>query len=283
MGSHVRIVRLQHEHRRRPQQQGLDYTAQITSTISHPFGVPGRELGYCVHHRAPGRVGSTTCIASRHRAFSLLELLLRATAGVVGDGDGWDTMSFYQLSASVRQKAEECEHVQCGHRFGCHHLQQILRDAMANNISDGATLLAKIIVSCAQQRKHCAAAVAHLVADFKARDHFVRELRRYWHMVAYQWCLWVMFQGVQALAIAFNASRVGMPREETLTIAGYRVEMDLAAWFIPQVKVCKTLGGLHRFQHPHVCPEVTYPSVKLFSVRAPAAVERVMKLCVKIA
>ncbi len=78
MGSHVRIVRLQHEHWRRPQQQGLDYTAQITSTISHPFGVPGRELGYCVHHRAPGRVGSTTFIASRHRAFSFLELLLRA-------------------------------------------------------------------------------------------------------------------------------------------------------------------------------------------------------------
>ncbi len=162
MGSHVRIVRLQHEHWRRPQQQGLDYTAQITSTISHPFGVPGRELGYCVHHRAPGRVGSTTCIASRHRAFSLLELLLRATAGVVGDGDGWDTMSFYQLSASVRQKAEECEHVQCGHRFGCHHLQRILSDAMDSKTSDGANVLAKIIVSC-MKAKRCPAAVAQLV------------------------------------------------------------------------------------------------------------------------
>ena len=52
---------------------------------------------------------------------------------------------------------------------------------------------------------------------------------------AYQWSLWDSFENTQSLAIAFDASRVGMPREETLIIAAYDVENDRAAWFIPQV------------------------------------------------
>ncbi len=290
------------------------------------------------------QASSSRQLASRERAFSLLEQLLRATAGVVGDGDSWDAMSFYQLSDSVRQKAEECEQAQCGHRFGCHHLQRILSDAMDSKMSDGANVLAKIIVSC-MKAKRCAAAVAQLVdmtskletilsenfddigiddplsenTDLRASkrrrlDKERKSALMHWainekkgktikslcvsrgeagadnsskwlreEMGPYQWCLWFLFQDVQALAVAFDASRVGMPREETLSIAGCRVETELAAWFMPQVEVCKTLGGLHRFEHPHVCPEVTYPSVKLFSWRAPAAFERVMKFCLKIA
>lgn len=54
-------------------------------------------------------------------------------------------------------------------------------------------------------------------------------------VAAYQWSLWASFNGAQSLALAFDASRLGMPREESLIIAAYDSDRDIAGWLMPQV------------------------------------------------
>ncbi len=117
----------------------------------------------CIIAQQPGLARADE---TRSRALGLLKLLLRTTAGGAGNGDACDTPSPCVLSAAARQEAEECEGAQCAHAFGCLHLQKILSDAMANE--DGPIGVAKSIVSCLQQRKHCIAAV-YLFADVTSK------------------------------------------------------------------------------------------------------------------
>ncbi|CAE7032373.1 dpf-6 [Symbiodinium sp. CCMP2592] len=51
---------------------------------------------------------------------------------------------------------------------------------------------------------------------------------------AYRWATAASFQGVQNLALCYDASKVGQPKEETLVIAAAHVDRGLAAWFMPQ-------------------------------------------------
>ena len=55
-------------------------------------------------------------------------------------------------------------------------------------------------------------------------------------IAAYQWCLHASFFHVQNLGIAYDASRLGMPKEETLIVAGYDADRNIAGWFMPQVR-----------------------------------------------
>ena len=55
------------------------------------------------------------------------------------------------------------------------------------------------------------------------------------HMCEYSTSLKMTFHEVQSLSVAFDASRIGMPKEETLMIAALDTSRDYAGWLAPQV------------------------------------------------
>ena len=55
---------------------------------------------------------------------------------------------------------------------------------------------------------------------------------------AYRWAAAATFAGVQNLSLAYDASRVGQPKEDTLVVAGLAVDTNTGAWFVPQASQC---------------------------------------------
>ena len=53
---------------------------------------------------------------------------------------------------------------------------------------------------------------------------------------AYRWAVAASFQGVQNLALCYDASKLGQPKEETLVVAAADVDRGRAAWFMPQAR-----------------------------------------------
>ena len=50
--------------------------------------------------------------------------------------------------------------------------------------------------------------------------------------------IFMAFKGAQSVAVAFDAGRVGSPKEETLLLAAMNVETRQAAWLAPQALRC---------------------------------------------
>ena len=57
------------------------------------------------------------------------------------------------------------------------------------------------------------------------------------HMSNLRAAMFMSFAGCQNISLAFDAGRIGSPKEETLLVAACVVEKNLAQWLAPQVPV----------------------------------------------
>ncbi|CAE7837000.1 dpf-6 [Symbiodinium sp. CCMP2592] len=70
---------------------------------------------------------------------------------------------------------------------------------------------------------------------------------------AYRWAAAATFADVQNLSLAYDVSRVGQPKEDTLVVAGLAVDRNTGAWFLPQASQslsCLWSSGKSDMQHP---------------------------------